>query len=124
MIIIFDRNSGRTKPDWIVSFSDNGAFYKAFARATWRDPALAETLKHDFMDAAFETLYAATPEGTRFEMVGELRTVPVLEIRFKIDSVLASEMADSAAYITVASMFEDILELSLETVITHLKAGR
>lgn len=115
MITIYNRNSNTDTPEWIAVFSNNQAYYKRYRRATLVNILVAEILKQDFTDAAFETLYAATPEGTSFEMV-EFKNDPLFEIRFRIDATLAKDLEDSGTYLLATELFDSCLELALEAV--------
>lgn len=120
MITIYNRNSNQDTPEWIAVFSNNQAYYERYRRATSHNVVVAEILKQEFTDAAFETLYAATPEGTSFEMV-EFKSHPLFEIRFRIDARLAKDLEDSGTYLLATELFDSCLEISLEAADKRLK---
>ncbi|KAB2675132.1 hypothetical protein [Brucella tritici] len=124
MITIYNRNSNQDTPEWIAVFSNNQAYYERYRRATSHNVVVAEILKQDFIDAAFETLYAATPEDTSFDMV-EFKSNPFFEIRFRIDPELASRLAssldDSGTYLLAIELFDSCLDLALEAADKRLK---
>ncbi|MEN3145218.1 hypothetical protein ABDF71_24830 [Ochrobactrum sp. WV_118_8] len=113
MITIYNRNSNQDTPEWIAVFSNNQAYYERYRRATSHNVVVAEILKQEFCDAAFETLYAATPDDTSFEMV-EFKNGPLFEIRFRIDATLAKDLEDSGTYLLAIELFDSCLELALE----------
>lgn len=113
MITIYNRNSDTNTPEWIAVFSNSGSYYERYRRAQLVNVVVAEILKQDFIDAAFETLYAATPEGTSFEMV-EFKNCPLFEIRFRIDATLAKDLEESGTYLLATELFDSCLELALE----------
>jgi len=115
MITIYNRNSNHDAPEWIVVFSNNGSYYERFRRVQLVNIVVAQILFQDFIDAAFETLYAATPEGTSFEMV-KFKNGPLFEIRFRIDATLAKDLEDSGTYLLATELFDSCLELALEAV--------
>ncbi|ANG99094.1 hypothetical protein A8A54_21245 [Brucella pseudogrignonensis] len=121
MITIYNRNSDTDTPEWIAVFSNNGSYYERYRRATMVNVVVAQILFQDFIDAAFETLYAATPEGTSFEMV-EFTCNPIFEIRFRIDATLAKDLEDSGKYLLATELFDSCLDLALEAADKRLKA--
>jgi|GEM_PF-5833458 len=120
MITIYNRNSDHDAPEWIAVFSNNQAYYERYRRATMGNVVVAEILKQEFTDAAFETLYAATPEGTSFEMV-EFKSHPLFEIRFRIDPELASSLEEPGTYLLAIELFDSCLEIALEAADKRLK---
>lgn len=120
MITTYNRSSDTDTPEWIAVFSNNGSYYERYRRATLISVVVAEILKQEFTDAAFETLYAATPEGTRFEMV-EFKSHPLFEIRFRIDPELASSLEDPGTYLLAIELFDSCLEIALEAADKRLK---
>ncbi len=121
MITIYNRNSNHDAPEWIAVFSNSGSYYERYRRATLVNIVVAEILKQEFCDAAFETLYAATPEDTSFEMV-EFKNDPLFEIRFRIDATLAKDLEDSGTYMLATDLFGSCLEIALEAADKRLKA--
>lgn len=115
MITIYNRNCDTDTPEWVAVFSNNGSYYERYRRATTHNAVVAEILKQEFTDAALETLYVATPEGTSFKMVG-FKCHPLFEIRFRIDATLAKDLEDSGTYLLATELFDSCLELALEAV--------